>query len=87
MSHTNNQLVCEDSLGPILVAILGEEDAQRVLEFMCKFGDEYEEFVRLFLSIHTIIDASRQRSHSRIKSGFVFSSSGLVSATTIQFLR
>ncbi len=50
MSNANNQLVCEDSLGPVLVAILGEEDAQRVLEFMCKFGDECEEFVRLFLT-------------------------------------
>ena len=47
MEHANNQSVCEDSLGPIPVAILGEEDAQRVLELMHKFG---EEFVRLFLT-------------------------------------
>ncbi len=33
-----------------LVAILGEENAQRVLELMDKFGDECEEFVRRFLS-------------------------------------
>ncbi|MCY4159970.1 MAG: hypothetical protein OXE92_05160 [Bacteroidetes bacterium] len=43
IKHANTEPVCEDSLGPILVAILGEEDAQRVLEFMCKYGKECEE--------------------------------------------
>ena len=37
------------SLRPCLIAILGEKNAQRVLEMMVQLGDEGKELVMLFI--------------------------------------